>query len=247
MATREEVKFPNEIEKQILKRKEKKSAEQPIEILLELVSEGEIDPWDFDIVKVADKFLEKVEILEKKDLKVTAKTLYAASMLLRKKSDQLVEEDEEKEEQENEWQPQVYDPRNQEPPKLELPVRRESKRPATVIELMDELKKALRQEKNKKRKQKLEDKKEKEDEERVKNLAHEEKIEKQIEETYNQIKKAWRKKKKIKFSDLIKIKTRSKIIEKYLSILFLANRDKIRLEQKKPYGEILISSQNPPN
>ncbi|PTD93762.1 segregation/condensation protein A [archaeon SCG-AAA382B04] len=238
-----EITFPKKVKKRIIEKSDESiKKEQPIEILLNLVEENEIDPWDLDIVDVADKFLDKVEILEKKDLAITAKTLYCASILLRKKSDCLIE-DEEKEKEppsQDKWEPAVFNPTKQEPPKLEMPARRKSKRSATIIELMDELKNALEQEKSKKRKRKLKSKKEEKDEEKVKNLAHDEEIEKKVEETYQKIKKGFRKKKEIKFSELIEIKTRSNIIDKFLSILFLANREKVLLIQEEMYGEIKI-------
>lgn len=244
MATSElnEIRLPKKIQDQVVKkRKKEQKREQPIEIILELVEEKEVDPWDLDIIEVADKFLKKIEIMEKKDLEVTAKTLYCASILLRKKSDSLINEDEEEErERENEWEPAIYTPKTQEPPTLEPPARRESKRTATIVELMDELEKALKQEEKKDKKRRLKSKKEKEDKEKVKNLAHEERIEEEIERTQEKLKKNFEKTKKMEFSDLIKIKTRSKIIDKFISILFLANRDKIKLRQKEPYGEIYI-------
>lgn len=234
--------FPKKVKKRIIEKSGSRSKkEQPMEILLELVEEDEIDPWDLDIVEVADKFLEKIEVMEKKDLTVTAKTLYCASILLRKKSDCLIEDEENEETQvKQRWEPAIFNPRKQQPPKLELPARRESKRSATVVELMGELKKALEQEKTKERKRKLKSKKEKKEEEKVKNLAHDEKIERKIEDTHEEIKQRFRRNEKITFAELIDIKTRSNIIDKFISILFLANRDKIRLIQKEIYGEIII-------
>ncbi|HEY9245376.1 MAG TPA: hypothetical protein VIO11_00870, partial [Candidatus Methanoperedens sp.] len=44
--------------------------EEPIEILVNLAENGEIDPWNIDIVEVTDKFLRQVEELEKMDLRV---------------------------------------------------------------------------------------------------------------------------------------------------------------------------------
>lgn len=239
-----DITFPKKVKKRILKKSENQNKrEQPIEILLDLVEEEEIDPWDLDLIEVSDKFLEKIEVLEKKDLEITAKTLYCASILLRKKSDSLVEDEEEENENvQNEWEPAVFNPTKQEPPKLEMPARRESKRSATILELVDELKKALNQEKNKKKKKRLKSKKEEKNEEKVKNLAHEEKIEEKIKETYQDLKKRFRKRKKVKFSNLIEIKTKSNIIDKFISILFLANRNKIQLTQKEIYGDIVITS-----
>ncbi|MCX9025206.1 MAG: segregation/condensation protein A, partial [Candidatus Methanoperedens sp.] len=48
--------------------------EEPIEILVNLAKNGEIDPWNIDIVKLTDKFLKHVEELEKMDLRVSGRT-----------------------------------------------------------------------------------------------------------------------------------------------------------------------------
>lgn len=61
--------------------------EQPIELLVQLADDGEIDPWDLDLIGVTDAFLERIDDA---DLIVTARTLFYASVLLRMKSDEIV-------------------------------------------------------------------------------------------------------------------------------------------------------------
>jgi len=66
--------------------------EQPldgVELLVHLAKTGEIDPWNIDIVQVADQYLKAVAELKESDLKVTGKTLLFLAILLRMKSDQL--------------------------------------------------------------------------------------------------------------------------------------------------------------
>ena len=41
--------------------------EEPVEILVKLAQDGEIDPWNIDIVDVTDKFFRHVEKLERMD------------------------------------------------------------------------------------------------------------------------------------------------------------------------------------
>ena len=65
---------------------------EPIELLVQLAEEGEIEPWDIDIVEVTDKFLAR---LDDADLRTSARALFYASVLLRMKSDALLEDDEE--------------------------------------------------------------------------------------------------------------------------------------------------------
>lgn len=59
---------------------------EPVELLVQLAEDGEIDPWDIDIVAVTDKFL---EALDDADLRTSGRALFYASVLLRMKSDAL--------------------------------------------------------------------------------------------------------------------------------------------------------------
>ena len=67
---------------------------EPVELLVGLADEGEIDPWDIDIVAVTDKFLDR---LDEADLRTGGRALFYASVLLRMKSDHLLEDPEEEE------------------------------------------------------------------------------------------------------------------------------------------------------
>lgn len=60
-----------------------------IEILVNLAKTGKIDPWNINIVEVTDQFLQALGELKAQDLKLTAKTLLYAAILLRMKSDSL--------------------------------------------------------------------------------------------------------------------------------------------------------------
>jgi len=64
---------------------------EPVELLVQLAEDGEIDPWDIDTVEVTDAFLSK---LHETDLRTTARALFYASVLLRMKGDQLLSEPE---------------------------------------------------------------------------------------------------------------------------------------------------------
>ncbi|MDQ2049278.1 ScpA family protein [Natronolimnohabitans sp. A-GB9] len=59
---------------------------EPVELLVQLAEDGEIDPWDIDVVQVTDKFL---EALDEVDLRTSGRALFYASVLLRMKSDEL--------------------------------------------------------------------------------------------------------------------------------------------------------------
>jgi segregation and condensation protein A len=68
---------------------------EPVEVLVNLAKDGEIDPWDIDIVDVTDKFLDRID---EADLRTSGRALFYASVLLRMKGDAMLEDDEEAEE-----------------------------------------------------------------------------------------------------------------------------------------------------
>ena len=63
---------------------------EPVELLVNLAEEGEIDPWDIDVVEVTDAFLER---LDEADLRTGGRALFYASVLLRMKSDDMLAAD----------------------------------------------------------------------------------------------------------------------------------------------------------
>lgn len=79
---------------------------EPVEVLVELAREGEIDPWDIDIVEVTDKFLAR---LDGADLRTSGRALFYASVLLRMKGDALLEDDEPAEPAESEPEPEPWE------------------------------------------------------------------------------------------------------------------------------------------
>ncbi|MFA9517672.1 segregation/condensation protein A [Halopenitus sp. H-Gu1] len=69
---------------------------EPVELLVQLAEEGEIEPWDIDIVRVTDAFLEE---LDARDLRTTGRALFYASVLLRMKSDAMLSDDDDEPEE----------------------------------------------------------------------------------------------------------------------------------------------------
>ena len=64
---------------------------EPVEVLVQLAEDGEIDPWDIDIVAVTDKFLSR---LDEADIQAGGRALFYASVLLRMKGDTMLTDDE---------------------------------------------------------------------------------------------------------------------------------------------------------
>ena len=62
-------------------------------IIYDLINSEQLDPWDLDISLLANKYLEKIRVLEKADFFVSSKVLLAAALLLRIKSEILLDKD----------------------------------------------------------------------------------------------------------------------------------------------------------
>jgi segregation and condensation protein A len=122
-----------------------------------------------------------------------------------------------------------------------MPLRRSSRRPVTLEELLTELKKAEVQEK--KRINRADNKKEERRTtiEEVLSIAHDEDIESGMYRMRDIINELLEKHNSIKFSDICDPFDRTGLVMAYLSILFLATRKEIWLEQEELFGEIFIS------
>lgn len=61
-----------------------------LEILVQLAERGEIDPWDVDIIEVTNKYLAALNSTPRENLLNAGRTIFYASVLLRLKSDILL-------------------------------------------------------------------------------------------------------------------------------------------------------------
>ena len=62
-------------------------------IIYDLVRKEGMDPWDVDISKLAQRYIQMVKQLEEHDFRLSGKVLLAAAILLKLKSSKLVDED----------------------------------------------------------------------------------------------------------------------------------------------------------
>ncbi|MHC1582586.1 MAG: segregation/condensation protein A [Candidatus Syntropharchaeia archaeon] len=202
--------------------------EEPIEILVDLASKGEIDPWNIDIIEVTDKFLEKLEEMEKLDLVISGKTLLYASILLRMKSEMLFPSHEEEEKE----SPEEGREESEEYSILIPKIRREAKRPVTLEELIEELKKAEKVERRKKEREKRRKM-------QIEDIQIEcvEGFEERMEKVLQMLNDKFKKVKVVSFSELTK---ELPVVSTYVSLLFLASRKKIWLEQEELFEELYI-------
>ena len=123
---------------------------EPVELLVQLAEEGEIDPWDIDVVRVTDKFLDR---LDGADLRTGGRALFYASVLLRMKSDVLWADEEPEASPEQDPREMVAPAAGEVPPardpfaelEREMDRRIERKRARGTPETLDELVRDLRE------------------------------------------------------------------------------------------------------
>ena len=214
---------------------------EPAEVLVDLARRGEIDPWDIDIALATEKFLQYIDSLERRDLRIPARTLLYASSLLRLKSDQM----EGQEDEEGEVEPEEIeeDPQNREdiPDQLPRPpLRRHTKRPVTLDELISELKKAEvvgRRKAMRERWPLLAEKK-------ILDPSHEEGIEERIKALGPILDEMFTEKTRLTFQEInIRDGAAQEEVTNYISLLFMAQRRTVWLEQEEIFGELFVSRQ----
>jgi len=211
---------------------------EPAEVLVDLARRGEIDPWDIDIALATEKFLQYIDSLERRDLRIPARTLLYASILLRLKSDQM----EGQEDEEGEVEPEEIeeDPQNREdiPDQLPRPpLRRHTKRPVTLDELISELKKAEvvgRRKAMRERWPLLAEKK-------ILDPSHEEGIEERIKALGPILDDMFLEKGTLTFQEInLRNGMDAEGVTNYISLLFMAQRRTVWLEQEEIFGELFV-------
>ena len=234
--------------------------DRSIAIAFELVMQQHLNPWDIDLVGFSTMYMKRAKE-EKIDLITAGRIIYMAWKILKLQSDNLVVTMENKQEtyEPFEWgdipqemyftKDDAYSYTNlvmktPEPP-LDKPVRRDSKRKVTLIELLD----AFNQARKESEEYQLLEMHRKEERERLsmlarkrmKGTAHEDHLEEDIQNIWNRIKEY--PKKTMTLVDLCEKKGKEEIIKVLMSILFLAYDNKVIVYQKKfPYGKIFIKN-----
>ncbi|NMG82889.1 MAG: segregation/condensation protein A [Methanosarcinales archaeon] len=212
--------------------------QDPTEILVNMAKNDEIDPWHIDIVEVTDRFLKRIEQLELLDLRISGRTLFYASVLLKMKSNTLIEPDLPEDEEDFFDGVEFADAASF--PIPTPPMRHKSVRPATLDELIAELKKAEVVERR--RQTRVPDKKtnvKKIGTDEVISIAHEEGIEKKVAQIYKKLDELFKTGGNVNFNELLLQSGDDKIMT-FIALLFLAGDKKIWLEQPELFGELLI-------
>jgi len=215
------------------------------EIIYDMINTDQLNPWDIDLIILSDKYLDKIREFEKADFFVSSKVLLAASLLLRIKSEILLNQyiksiDEilfGKKEQIK--LPNERIELDEEIPELipRSPLPRFRK--VTLKELMESLNKAINTENRRIKKEII-----------AKNTLRESSfslpkrkfsIKDKIKEVYKNLTEWFGKNEmeKIPYSEFIKDNKEEKIIS-FLPLLYLEEQKKIWLNQKMPFDEIEI-------
>lgn len=114
------------------------------DILIELIASNRIDPWNIDLIALADAFIKKVREMKRMDFVIQANVILAASILLKFKSEYLKSLSSYQNEL-NEFMPDAELPSEMEElPELTLSSRIPPKRQITLDELVSEMERIIK-------------------------------------------------------------------------------------------------------
>lgn len=226
-------------------------------IIYDLMNTGQLDPWDINLAVLANKYLAKIKELEEANFLISSKVMLAASILLRIKSEILlneyiqslddilfgkkpVQKKYERIEIDMNEVPVLY-------PKTPMPRLRK----VSLQELMNALNKAMSTETRRIKKEIIEKQAMKQAE--IVLPRSRINIKDRIRKLYSQILTAFkRKQSRIPYSELVG-PSKEERIACFLPVLHLDNQQKVWLEQEKHFDEIYVwlyhhyKSQNPTN
>ncbi|VVC01138.1 Segregation and condensation protein A [uncultured archaeon] len=202
------------------------------QLLLELIDQNKIDPWDVDIVKLSDEFMVQVKEMQRLDLGLHANVILAAAILLKYKSDYLkyftappV----------TEIPPLPEDNSFSEIPQLSLVARIPPKRQITLDELMGEMERVIKYETGEIRRM-------------PKGTITEfvdlhikgDDIDKRMELVLGRVKDNMDETGFATFSSLLQEHNTLEVVYTLLSLLHLHQKRSVNIHQEKLFGEILI-------
>ena len=214
-------------------------------LILDLVRVENMDPWDLDISKLSQKFIEMLKKMQQLDLRISGKVVLAAAIMLKMKSNYLMDKDilafdrlmhpEEYTEdalyEDDKPRPQINLADVRLIPKTPQP----RKRKVSIYELVEALRQAL--EVKNRRRQILD---------AIQITLPDKKIDISIiiEDLYGQIERLFSKKGKLTFSELLPSREKKDVVNVFLPVLHLSNDRRVDLHQQTHFGEIEISLTN---
>ena len=205
------------------------------DVIVKIIAEEDMDPWSVDIIRLSDVFLDYLKKIEELDLRIPARFILIASILLRMKSDVLTEKKERVFIPESEKEPDEMLRVLAQVPPLSPPIKRIPLRNVSLDELISALRKAYDvQERRVERRR------------RVKKAVDfaipitEEDITERIDKLLTDINQALIDVDNIEFSRLVKRWGRKEIVETLIPLLHLSQDGRINLLQKELFKEIMV-------
>lgn len=204
------------------------------QILTDIVHKEKMNPWDIDISLLTSSFLGKIRKMRELDFRIPANAVLASSILLRYKSDAwLLRETTDSEQLV--WIPNqlITEPII---PDLE-PISRITKRKVSLEELIAAVEDAIKKEKKKARKTRT---RTSIPESLLKLVEETEDFDKRLEEVFEKVSKSMDKDNMMLFSQLLKEKTVDEMINYFVPVLHLANKQRLHVWQERIFGDIFI-------
>ena len=216
-------------------------------VIYDLIKSEELDPWNVNISRLSKRYLDEVKNLKEHNFFVSGKMILAAAILLRLKSDKLMNhhiaefdtmlyppEEELLEEIEGDYKHALM---NQNPPKLLVKTPQARRKQITLNELMKSLEKALEVD-ERRRIKRLYELPLIEEAVMPKNVYN---ISDMIRSVYEKIVYMFKKKETLRFTDLLESDTKEDKVMTFIPLLHLCNQQKVDLHQDKPFGEISVT------
>jgi len=205
------------------------------DVIVKIIAEEQMDPWSIDIIRLTDVFMNYLKKIEKLDLRIPARFILIAAILLRMKSDVLAPKKEKILIPESDKPPDEMLRILAQVPPLQAPIKRIPLGNVTIQELVGSLRKAF-EVKERRVKRKL----------RVRRFVEhavppeEEDITKRIDSLLDEITTALEDIDNIEFSRLVKRWKREEIVRVLTPLLHLSQEGKITVEQPKLFKEIFV-------
>ncbi len=198
-------------------------------LITTIIREENMDPMDIDLIKIADRFSALISKINQVDFRFGGKFVYTAAILLKMKSDKIIEEILELNKKKETENAQRYIKAIPSDINItsKMPLFRNRK--ITLTELINTIRDAMRYSVRQKINFEL----------KLKEI----KIEDRIRLLIQRLGKLFGIKEVITFSELLPSKNdRKEVIYTFLPLLFLANMKKVDISQEEPFEEIYIKS-----
>ena len=218
-------------------------------LLMDLIRSNRMNPWDIDISLLSNEYIKKIKLLKEANFLISGKVLLAAALLLKIKSERLIDEDFANFDallypQDNLNEEDLYTDitkklLDHEHPRLTIRTPLGRKRKVTIQDLIFALQKALEVDQRKTMR------KIRESEVHVHIPEKKVDISSLIKNVYEKIINFFKSKKEIlTFSKLVNSDKKEDRIYTFIPLLHLDTQERINLVQEEPFGEIKIEVKN---